>query len=82
MCSRKKKPYHNVASRWPFNFFDLSSSNLVQESSVDLWDNLNKVWGLPHNALHFPSFINIFYKDDQISSKVDIREVPRRPLYV
>ena len=31
------------------------SSKLVQESSVDLWDNLNKVRGLPHNALHFPS---------------------------
>ena len=38
-----------------FDFFDLSSSNLAQESSVELWDNLNKVRGLPHNALHFPN---------------------------
>ena len=34
--------------------------NLVQESSVDLWDNLNKVRGLPHNALHFPSNYTLF----------------------
>ena len=53
--SHAKKPYHNVARQSPLIFFDLSFSNLVQESSVDLWDNLNKVRGLPHNALHFPS---------------------------
>ena len=55
MCSCKKT-YHNVARQSPFDFFDLSSSNPVQESSVDLWDNLHKVRGLPHNALHFPSY--------------------------
>ena len=44
-----------IAYSIAFDFFDLSSSNLVQESSVDLWDNLSKFRGLPHNALHFPS---------------------------
>ena len=55
-CVHSKKKYHNVARQSPLIFFDLSASNLVQESSVDLWDNLNKVRGLPHNALHFPSY--------------------------
>ena len=54
MYSRKKTVPQRCSSI-AFDFFDLSSSNLVQESSVDLWDNLNKVRGLPHNALHFPS---------------------------
>ena len=51
-----KKTVPQRCSSIAFDFFDLSSSNLVQESSVDLWDNLNKVRGLPHNALHFPSY--------------------------
>ena len=55
MYSRKKKTVPQRCSSIAFDFFDLSSSNLVQESSVDLWDNLNKVRGLPHKALHFPS---------------------------
>ena len=52
----KKKNVPQRCSSIAFDFFDLSSSNLVQESSVDLWDNLHKVRGLPHNALHFPSY--------------------------
>ena len=59
MCSRTKKNVPQRCSSVAFDFFDLSSSNLVQESSVDLWDNLNKVRGLPHNALHFPSSIRM-----------------------
>ena len=59
MYPRKKKNVPQRCSSIAFDFFDLSSSNLVQESSVDLWDNLNKVRGLPHNALHFPS-LNVF----------------------
>ena len=54
---KKKKTVPQRSSSIAFDFFDLSSSNLVQESSVDLWDNLNKVRGLPHNALHFPSIV-------------------------
>ena len=55
MCSCQKKNVPQCCSSIAFDFFDLSASNLVQESSVDLWDNLSKVRGLPHNALHFPS---------------------------
>ena len=60
MCSRKKKPYHNVARQSPL-IFSIFLHQVVQESSVDLWDNLNKVRGLPHNALHFPSFFYYYY---------------------
>ena len=50
----QKKTVPQRCSSIAFDFFDLSSSNLVQESSVDLQPQQSR--GLPHNALHFPSF--------------------------
>ena len=47
-CTQK-----TVQQRWSsiaFDFFDLSSSNLLHESSVELWDNLSRA----QNALSWP----------------------------
>ena len=80
----RKKTVPQRCSSIVFDFFDLSSSNLVQESSVDLWDKLNKVRGLPHNALHFPSSITRKKikksKDDRRATCVNTAAHARAPL--
>ena len=42
MCSPKENPVKQRCSSIAFDFLDLSSSNLVHDSSVDLWDNRSK----------------------------------------